>query len=97
MEHVCMTNRAEQDEALGLDTYCLSDEEGAVFYGGVASCVLAQGTLTLQLTPEAATTLAMGRSCHLDLHVDPSALVQLREGLRRILTGGHAAPATLLL
>lgn len=87
----------EQDVAMGMDTYCLSDEEGTAVYGGVTSCILAQDVLTLRLAPEAAATLAMGSPCRLHLHVDPSAIGQLREGLRRVLMGGHSAPDTLLL
>src|SRR5262245_1444167 len=74
-----------QDVALGMDTYCLSNEEGAAVYGGVRGCTLTGDVLTLQLTPETAATLAMASPCHLHLRADPSAMRQLREGLRRVL------------
>jgi hypothetical protein len=48
-----------QDALLGMDTYCISNENGATFYGGVRSARLNRSDLELCLTPEAAEALGV--------------------------------------
>lgn len=87
----------EQDTALDMDTYCLSDDACACAYGGVPSCILARNVLTLRLDEATAAILSMASSCHFYLHTDPALIAQLRDGLRRIFISDQAVPSTLLL
>ncbi len=87
----------EQDVALGMDTYCLSVETGATFYGGVTSCVLDGDLLTIGLDAEAAATLRTGEECRLRLMVPPESIALVAEVLRKVLTGGGATPTRLIL
>jgi len=75
----------EQDRALGMDTYCISDAMGATVYGGVLRYRLDENILTLHLTPETATVLAMNNPYRCALQTTPAMIAQLRFGLRRVL------------
>jgi hypothetical protein len=78
-----------QDAALGLDSYCILDEDGAVQYGGVTRAVLADATLTLTLTEEAAEELGLAEDARtLALDVPAQDVPRLAEGLNRIFTYG---------
>ncbi len=55
----------EQDERLGMDTYCLVRGE-ATSYGGVEDYTLAGTTLSLKLPSEAARVLALPTSVDID-------------------------------
>ena len=73
----------EQDSLLGMDTYSLSTESGATFYGGVESAKLAETDLELQLSAEAAG--ALGLSAELLLRFAGHAEAEAaRAGLRRV-------------
>src|SRR5205823_2351225 len=43
----------DQDRQLGLDSYCVIDENGATYYGGIEEALLTGTTLTLTFTEEA--------------------------------------------
>ena len=43
----------DDDRRSGMDTYCLSTEDGATHYGGVASWTISQNRLELRLTDRA--------------------------------------------
>ncbi len=87
----------EQDRLLGQDTYCISTEWGATVYGGVMSCILQDNVLVLTLDPEAADILELSKECFLNLHTEQDAILQLRQGLRRILSSSSISPSHLLL
>ena len=82
----------EQDRALGMDTYCVSNEVGATVYGGVASCVL-----ELTFEPSAAETLVVHEECRFPLQLDEQSIAHLRRGLRRVLASGQSPPDPLVL
>lgn len=80
----------EQDGLLGLDSYCILDEDGAVQYGGVTRAVLADATLTLTLTEAAAGELGVpGEARTIVLDVPAEDAARLAEGLNRIFTYGN--------
>ena len=73
----------EQDRRCGLDTYCLSTEEGTTYYGGVTSWTLTKGSLEIWLDAEAAE--ALGVEGGFVVHFAPESLPALKEGLGRVL------------
>ncbi len=80
----------EQDGVLGLDSYCILDEEGAVQYGGVTRAVLADATLTLTLTEAAAEELGVLNDARtIVLGVPAADVARLAEGLNRIFGYGN--------
>ena len=90
----------DQDIADEEATYCVVDEVQSTAYGGVISCVLTSRDLRLKFTPEAAHRLHLKPDCRFPLLVDEASIEQLRDGLRRVLTGGRsgrAAPSELVL
>lgn len=70
----------EQDEEIGMDTYCLVRSGGAVHYGGVRACHLKRHTLTLHLDNEAAAVLETP-TYHLGLNMTNEAFAELQNGL----------------
>ncbi len=73
----------EQDIALGLETYSISNELGATTYGG-ATYELSATTLTIRFTGNAARDLDLPRTLVLDLLVGREAIAELAAGLRVI-------------
>lgn len=81
-----------QDEATGLDTYCLLDEGGAVQYGGVTRASLENDMLTLALSDEAADELGVENNTGtIALAIPGDETARLAAGLRRIFTYGNPA------
>jgi hypothetical protein len=73
----------EQDALLGMDTYSVSIDEGATFYGGVESATVTGLDMELRLTPEAAGVL--GVPCKLLLRFENGvAIDKACRGLRRV-------------
>ena len=87
----------EQDEALDMDTYCLSNEQGASAYGGIRSLVLADRIPTLNLDDGTADVLSLGEECSFSLLIDDESLAALREGLRRLFSLVPRPPGELVL
>ncbi len=87
----------EQDRALGMDTYCISTDEGASHYGGLTDCVLQDNALILRFEAEAAEMLGIAKECNLNLLVNQEDILQLREGLQRIFTSVRTRPTRLIL
>lgn len=86
-----------QDEATGMDTYCLLDEDGAVQYGGVTHATLENATLTLILIQDAADELGVENQARtIAIDIPPADSARLAQGLRRILTYGNPANAPQL-
>ena len=73
----------DQDSLLGMDTYALSTQDGATFYGGVESAKLEETSLELRLRREAAAALGLSTNLLLRL-ADESAADKARAGLRRV-------------
>ncbi|MFF4606559.1 Imm10 family immunity protein [Streptomyces sp. NPDC001339] len=80
----------DQDEQLGLDTYCVMAESGATHYGGIEEAVLTGNTLRLSFTEEATSGLGLpSPSLTLHLDVPDDDVAALASGLRRALTYGN--------
>jgi hypothetical protein len=75
----------EQDKKLGHDTYCLSTETGATYYGGVESWTLDATLLELLLAEEAAQALGVQDGFRIRLAAANQDLLTLRAMLRQIL------------
>lgn len=82
-----LTPPDEQDTSLGLDSYCLLDEEDTVYYGGVTRASLEGDTLTLSLSAEAARALGVDRT--MTLTVPSGDVPRLAEALHRVFTYGN--------
>ncbi|MFC4455285.1 Imm10 family immunity protein [Deinococcus sonorensis] len=78
------------------DTYCLVINGGATHYGGVSTCHLHEGLLTVRLDERAAHALhTPGVEIRLD--VDQVEYLKLRESLYRLFHGDRSAPTDLVL
>ena len=73
----------EQDALLGMDTYSVSTDEGATFYGGVESARVIGLGLELRFTSEAADVLGVPRELLLRFE-DGAAVDVACQGLRRV-------------
>jgi hypothetical protein len=73
----------EQDNAAGMDTYCLVRNAGATHYGGVESRSVRDGVLALSLSDESAAVLEL--PANLEISVSAADEELLREHLVRIL------------
>jgi hypothetical protein len=81
----------EQDEALGMATYCIATPDGRTHYGGVESCELLEDELHLALSPRAARTLGLQEHLRLPVILDDRSRATLLDGLTQV--GLLAAPA----
>jgi hypothetical protein len=82
----------EQDSAMGMDTYCVMDDEGGVHYGGVRHVELRDRELTIRFDQDAAAELSVqGTELRLALAVPDDAIDRLRTELPRVLTYGNTA------
>ncbi|MFI9358586.1 Imm10 family immunity protein [Streptomyces lydicus] len=80
----------DQDTQMGLDSYCVMDENGATYYGGIEAAQLTGTTLTLTFTEEATRELGLpSRTLTLHLNASPDDVATLTTGLRRALTYGN--------
>jgi len=73
----------DQDAFLGMDTYCISTQDGATFYGGVESATLDGGNLELRFAAEAAAALGTSRDLLVRLS-DRADAEAVRAGFRRV-------------
>lgn len=73
----------EQDALLGMDTYSVSTDDGATFYGGIESARVTGLDLELRFTSEAADALGVPRELVLRFE-DGAAVDVARRGLRRV-------------
>lgn len=71
------------DIELGMDTYCIVDDSGAICYGGVEWCTLDEDALVLSLIPEAAEELGYER-IEASLQLSPEEYGQLEMALPQI-------------
>jgi hypothetical protein len=75
----------EQDKSLGMDTYCICTEQGAVCYGGIASWSLVENELRIVLDTRAAIALGVKDGFSIELEVDSETRDRLKDGLQRVL------------
>jgi hypothetical protein len=74
-----------------MDTYSIWLEPPFTsHWGGIAECVIADRTLQLRLTADAADSLSVGPLFQFHLSLDNDQLALLRRGLRRVLSAGRA-------
>ena len=86
-----LTEPDAQDAELGMDSYCLLDEKGAVHYGGVRRAVLRGDTLQLTFDEEATAELELpGDTVTLLLRVPDEQVRRLGQGLHDVLSYGAA-------
>lgn len=79
----------DQERSLGLDTYCLLNEDGATYYGGVLQAALSDTVLNLTFSQEARQELGLpAEHLRLRLNVTPSEVRQFATGLNRALRYG---------
>jgi len=75
----------DQDEQLGMDTYCLCTETGATYYGGVLSWRVEAGLLSISLDESAAAELGIDQNFSIALRLTDSEIDALVEGIERAL------------
>lgn len=85
-----------QDEALGMDTYCIVLEDQATHYGGITSCVLEGRVLTLDWDEEAGLVFGAD-GLRIELGLDDGQIAAFRRGLERMFENDRCAPPTLRL
>ncbi|MFF0034600.1 Imm10 family immunity protein [Streptomyces mirabilis] len=79
----------EQERTLGLDSYCVINETGGVYYGGVENVCLSANRILFRFASEAVEKLDLPTG-EINLHIAPESDVEsLRGGLRRVLTYGN--------
>ncbi|TDC92027.1 Imm10 family immunity protein [Actinomadura sp. 7K507] len=71
-------------------TYCVTNERGAVHYGGVQEVVLDGALLRIVFSESATTALALDDSImEMSLEVSDTDREAIRDGLRRVLSCGR--------
>jgi Immunity protein 10 len=75
----------EQDEEMGMDTYCLCTETGATHYGGVVSWQIVGSRLEVSLDREAAEELGLDVDLSIELQMPSDMVNAVRAGLQRVL------------
>ncbi|MFE4817503.1 Imm10 family immunity protein [Streptomyces sp. NPDC056704] len=79
----------DQERTLGLDSYCIINETGGVYYGGVENVSLSANRIFFRFTPEAVEKLDLPAG-EINLYIASEPDVEsLRGGLRRVLTYGN--------
>src|SRR5688572_312774 len=63
----CADALGAQDSSLGMDTYSISNGDGATVYGGITAVSVAGKLLTMRLSSEAAEVLGTDRELSLRL------------------------------
>lgn len=88
----------EEDIATKTDTYCLMDERGGVYYGGVTCVELAGTTLTFTLTEQAAEELNVrNEEGKIALHIPARDTERIGAMLRQVLLYGNSAVRPVLV
>ncbi len=75
----------DQDAALGMDTYCLCNSDGASCYGGIAEWSIDSGGLDLTLHQNAASTLGVPVKFRVGFLLPEGGLLRLGASLRRVI------------
>ncbi len=85
----------EQDEALGMDSYCVTPPSGACAYACLASVLVENGNLHLVFHEDPAQELGLDSAeLNFPLGLDADQLDELISGLQSVL-GGARNPLTL--
>jgi immunity protein 10 of polymorphic toxin system len=87
---MCMVEEGEFDSGLGLDTYCITVESGALCYGGVKEVRLTRSLLELSCSPFVCEKLGLDdvQVLAFELQITDIAFEELRSGLRRVFSYG---------
>jgi hypothetical protein len=85
----------EQDQELGMDSYCIVDESGASYYGGISECKLDQKVLGFALNEEAGATLGFD-SLVIELAFAEPSKEALCEALQTIFERSSSTPQTIV-
>jgi Immunity protein 10 len=80
------TASTEQDRHLGMDTYCLVNENQATVYGGVTNWRCDAAQLFISLSDEANQTLGAVGGYVIRI-TDPTELALARDAVQRIIDG----------
>jgi hypothetical protein len=79
----------DQARRLELDSYCILNEEGGVYYGGLENVSLSADEISLRFSVEAASELELpAQDIEIEI-VESVDMPTLRDGLRRVLTYGN--------
>jgi hypothetical protein len=89
-----LINRSTADgsiEALfGMDSYCVSTEVGNSDYGGLVRVGFMSNEIELTLSDESAAIVGIDRTIDIVLDVSEEIEIQVRNGLRELLTWGRS-------
>jgi hypothetical protein len=77
----------DQDRALAMDTFAVSNEVGATEYGCVRGYSLGPNSLRLQFTLDGSDALGVPQDTLLALDLSDRAITTIRSGLKAVLTG----------
>lgn len=77
------------DKATQTDTYCVMNDRGGVYYGGITRVELSEQMLSVTLTAEAARELEILPASRVRMHIPQRDLEDLCKGLRHVLGYGN--------
>lgn len=81
----------DQDEVeMGLDSYCVSTQEGATIYGPVRAVHFDHGVLIFSFDTEDASILGLDETVEIELAVAEAEIDGIRAELRDVLDWGRA-------
>lgn len=84
----------DQDAELGMDSYCIVDDSGASYYGGITACSVDQALLSFSLSEEAATALGF-QAVAIELAFAVPSKETLCEALQTIFERSSSIPQTI--
>lgn len=80
---------SEDDKATLTDSYCVMNERGGVYYGGVTYVELCDGVLHISVSSKAARELGIRPTRDLYMQIPLQDRRRLGDGLHRIFTYGN--------
>ncbi|WP_079109033.1 Imm10 family immunity protein [Streptomyces griseoruber] len=84
-----LNDPSEQDRRLGLDTYCVLNEEARVSYGCIKKVTLSPTKIQFEFSAEAAARFELPDQ-EIEIDIAPEVDISpLRNGLQRVLTYGN--------
>lgn len=70
------------------NTYCLTNQEGATWYGGLQSVNFSGETAVFRLSPTLAEVLKLEEVLEVEFQVPSTSLADFKTGLHRVVTWG---------